>query len=120
MKRLFFALTFLCLFVLGTHDVQAQEYVPGYYDQYGDGTQYHESYLQQSDPYYELHCAALPAVSTAIPALSTISVLLCCRRHRGPRTHRSATASSCQTTPANYREKVGRLIENAQIFKIRS
>jgi len=54
MKRLFFALTFLCLFVLGTHDVQAQEYVPGYYDQYGDGTEY-QSYPQQSDPYYELH-----------------------------------------------------------------
>ncbi len=32
MKRLFFALTFLYLFVLGTHDLQAQEYVPGYYD----------------------------------------------------------------------------------------
>ena len=54
MKRLFFALTFLYLFVLGTHDLQAQEYVHGYYDQYGDGTQY-QSYPQQYDPYAELH-----------------------------------------------------------------
>jgi hypothetical protein len=42
----------LCLFVLGIHDAQAQEYVPGYYDQYWDGTQL---YAQQYDPYYELY-----------------------------------------------------------------
>jgi hypothetical protein len=54
MRRLFFALTFLYLFVLGTHDVQAQGYDSGYYDQYWDGTEY-QSYPQQYDPYYELH-----------------------------------------------------------------
>ena len=52
MKRAFLTTMLLCLFVLGIHDAQAQEYVPGYYDQYWDGTQL---YAQQYDPYYELH-----------------------------------------------------------------
>ena len=51
MKRAFLTIMLLCLFVLGIHDAQAQEY-PGYYDQYWDGTQL---YAQQYDPYYELH-----------------------------------------------------------------
>lgn len=38
---------FLCLFVLGMRDVQAQGYVPGYYDEYWDGTEY-RSYPEQS------------------------------------------------------------------------
>jgi hypothetical protein len=54
MKRLLFALTFLCLFVLGTHDIHAQGYGPGYYGGYWDGTGY-QSYAPQYDPYYELH-----------------------------------------------------------------
>ena len=85
MKRAFLIIMLLCLFVLGIHDAQAQEYVPGYYDQYWDGTQL---YAQQYDPYYELHemhyklylpqFKPLPTVS--IPALSNISTLLRSRR----------------------------------------
>ena len=47
MKRAFLTIMLLCLFVLGIHDAQAQEYVPGYYDQYWDGTQL---YAQQYEP----------------------------------------------------------------------
>ena len=45
MKRLPCAY-FLCLFVLGMRDVQAQGCVPGYYDEYLDGTEY-QSYPEQ-------------------------------------------------------------------------
>jgi hypothetical protein len=38
---------FLCLFVLGMRDVQAQGCVPGYYDEYWDGTEY-RSFPEQS------------------------------------------------------------------------
>jgi hypothetical protein len=51
MKRAFLTIMLLCLFVLGIHDAQAQEY-PGYFDRYWDGTQL---YARQYDPYYELH-----------------------------------------------------------------
>ena len=51
MKRAFLTIMLLCLFVLGTHDAQAQEYVPGYYEQYGDETQLD---ARQYDPYNEL------------------------------------------------------------------
>jgi len=51
MKKAFLTVMFLCLFVLGTHDAQAQVYAPGYYDQSRGGT---ESYSEQYDPYQEL------------------------------------------------------------------
>ncbi len=51
MKRAFLTVMLLCLFVLGTHDAQAQVYAPGYYDQSWGGT---ESYSEQYDPYQEL------------------------------------------------------------------
>ena len=54
MKRLFFALTFLCLFIVNTHDVPAQEYDSYYYSPYWDGAQYQQN-AQGYDPYYELH-----------------------------------------------------------------
>jgi hypothetical protein len=54
MKKFLLALIALCLLVLGTHNVQAQEYDPNYYAAYWDGTQY-QFYPQQYDPYYELH-----------------------------------------------------------------
>ena len=54
MKRVFFTLTFLCLFVLGAHNAQAQGYFPGYYGDYGDEAEY-QAYAQQYDPYYDLH-----------------------------------------------------------------
>jgi len=51
MKRAFLTVMLLCLFVLGTHNAQAQGYAPGYYNQYW-GT---PLYPQQYDPYYGLH-----------------------------------------------------------------
>ena len=51
MKKAFLTLMLLCLFVLGAHDAQAQEYAVGYYNQYWGGT---ESYSEQYDPYQEL------------------------------------------------------------------
>jgi len=68
MKRAFLTIMLLCLFVLRTHDGQAQEYIPGYYDQYGtqlyaqqydpynelETMYYNQLYPQQYDPYYEL------------------------------------------------------------------
>jgi hypothetical protein len=51
MKKAFLIVMLLCLFVLGTHDAQAQVYAPGYYDQSWGGT---ESYSEQYDPYQEL------------------------------------------------------------------
>jgi hypothetical protein len=51
MKNAFLTVMLLCLFVLGTHDAQAQVYAPGYYDQSWGGT---ESYSEQYDPYQEL------------------------------------------------------------------
>jgi hypothetical protein len=50
-KAAFLTVMLLCLFVLGTHDAQAQVYAPGYYDQSWGGT---ESYSEQYDPYQEL------------------------------------------------------------------
>ena len=52
MKAALLTVTLLGLFVLGTHEVQAQAYVP--YGAYWDGTQY-QQYVQQNDPYYALH-----------------------------------------------------------------
>ncbi len=54
MKTSFLAVTLLALLVLGTHDLQAQAYGPYYYGPYWDEILYHQ-YLQQYDPYYELH-----------------------------------------------------------------
>jgi hypothetical protein len=69
MKRAFLTVMLLCLLVLSTHDAQAQEYAPGYYDQSWGGTElssaqydpyygleemHNQSYPQQHDPYYEL------------------------------------------------------------------
>jgi hypothetical protein len=51
MKRAFLIVMFLCLFVLGTHNAQAQVYAPGYYDPYWGGTPF---YPQQYYPYAEL------------------------------------------------------------------
>jgi len=51
MKKAFFTVILLCLFILGGHDAQAQVYAPGYYDQSWGGT---ESYSEQYDPYNEL------------------------------------------------------------------
>jgi hypothetical protein len=51
MKKAFLTVMLLCLFVLGTHDAQAQLYAPGYYDQPWGGT---ESYSEQYDPYQGL------------------------------------------------------------------
>jgi hypothetical protein len=52
MKKAFLTVMLLCLFLLGTHDAQAQVYAPGYYDQSWGGT---ESYSEQyDDPYQEL------------------------------------------------------------------
>ena len=51
MKKAFLIVMLLFLFVLGTHDAQAQVYAPGYYDQSWGGT---ESYSEQYDPYQEL------------------------------------------------------------------
>jgi hypothetical protein len=68
MKKSFLAVTLLALLVLGTRDLQAQVYGPTYYDPYWDAqyqqyVQYQQylqwqqylAYLQQYDPYYELH-----------------------------------------------------------------
>jgi hypothetical protein len=70
MKKAFLTVMLLCLFVLGTHDAQAQLYASGYYDQSWGGTQsyseqydpyqgleamhYHQLYPRQYDPYYDL------------------------------------------------------------------
>jgi hypothetical protein len=51
MKKAFLIVMLLFLFVLGTHDAEAQVYAPGYYDQSWGGT---ESYSEQYDPYQEL------------------------------------------------------------------
>jgi hypothetical protein len=51
MKRAFLTVMLLCLLVLSTHDPQAQEYGPGYYDQSWGGT---ELSSEQYDPYQEL------------------------------------------------------------------
>ena len=64
MRNFFLAITLLALLVLGSRDVQAQAYGPYYYDPYWDAQyQYQQylqwqqylAYLQQTDPYYELH-----------------------------------------------------------------
>jgi hypothetical protein len=52
MKAALLTITLLGLLVLGTHEVQAQAYVP--YGAYWDGTQY-QQYVLQSDPYDQLH-----------------------------------------------------------------
>ena len=52
MKAALLTVTLLGLLVIGTHEVQAQAYVP--YGAYWDGTQY-QQYVQQNDPYYALH-----------------------------------------------------------------
>ena len=78
MKKAFFTVMLLCLFVLGTHNALAQEYTPGYYNQSWGGTEeqydpydelesmhYNQLYPQQYDPYYELettHRKYLPQV----------------------------------------------------------
>jgi hypothetical protein len=53
MKKTFWAVTLLALFVFGSRDLLAQEY---YYDPYGY-VQYQQDvqYWQQYDPYYTLH-----------------------------------------------------------------
>ena len=51
MKKAFLIVMLLFLFVLGTHDAEAQVYAPGYYDQSWGGT---GSYSEQYDPYQEL------------------------------------------------------------------
>jgi hypothetical protein len=64
MKNFFLAITLLALLFLGSRDVQAQAYGPYYYDPYWDAQyQYQQylqwqqylAYLQQTDPYYDLH-----------------------------------------------------------------
>ena len=50
---------------------EAQEYKPGYFDQYWDGTQL---YAQQYDPYYELHEMHYKIISAAIQPLPTVSI----------------------------------------------
>ena len=68
MKNSFLALILLALLVLGSRDVQAQAYGPYYYDPYWDAQyqqylqyqrylqwQQYLAYLQQTDPYYDLH-----------------------------------------------------------------
>ena len=67
MKKAFFTVMLLCLFVLGTHNARAQVYPSGYYDQSWGGTEeqydpynelesmhYNQLYPQQYDPYYDL------------------------------------------------------------------
>lgn len=61
MKVTLLAIGLLCLFLVGATDLRAQIYGP-YYNPYGDAQyqQYLEwqrylDYLQQVDPYYELH-----------------------------------------------------------------
>jgi hypothetical protein len=51
MKKASLTVMLLCLFILRTHDAQAQVYAPGYYDQSWGET---ESYSDQYDPYQEL------------------------------------------------------------------
>ena len=51
MKRALLIFTLLCLLVPGAHQVQAQEYLSGYYGQYWDEPQLD---ARQDDPYYEL------------------------------------------------------------------
>src|SRR5215475_7938044 len=51
MNKAFLTVMLLCLFVLGTHDAQAQVYALGYYDQSLGET---ESYSEQYNPYNEL------------------------------------------------------------------
>ena len=63
MKKAFLTVLLLCLFVLGAHDAQAQEYTPGYYDQSWET----QLYPQQYDPYNELevmHHRYLPQFQT--------------------------------------------------------
>ena len=52
MKAALLTVTLLGLLVLGTHKVQAQEYVP--YGASWDGAQ-NQQYAQQNDPYDQLH-----------------------------------------------------------------
>jgi len=54
MKKSLLPVTLLALLVLGARGLQAQAYGPYYYDPYWGQIQY-QQYLQQYDPYYELH-----------------------------------------------------------------
>ena len=82
MKRLFVTTILLCA-VVGFGEAGAQEYYPGYYEPYWDGSQYQPD-AQQYDPYYELHvlhyqlykayptypycCALAPGIIVVAPA----------------------------------------------------
>lgn len=55
MKAIFLSIALMGLLVLGSHEVKAQMYGPGYAPYWG-GVQYQPyPYPQQYDPYYELH-----------------------------------------------------------------
>ena len=54
MKTAFLAALLIGAIVLGTQEVQAQDYSPYYYPPYGNGAQY-QGYAQEFDPYYQLH-----------------------------------------------------------------
>ena len=54
MKMAFLAALLIGSIVLGTQEVQAQDYSPYYYPPYGNGAQY-QGYAQEFDPYYQLH-----------------------------------------------------------------
>jgi len=54
MKTAFLAALLIGSIVLGTQEVQAQDYSPYYYPPYGNGAQY-QGYAQEFDPYYQLH-----------------------------------------------------------------
>jgi len=78
MKKAFLTVMLLCLFVLGTHDAQAQVYAPGYYDQSRGGT---ESYSEQYDPYQELetmHHRYLPQFQPPYSPYQIYPYLPCC------------------------------------------